>query len=178
MNPISLIIGNVCSILAMLSDSFASSRKTAKEVLLVQSLSQVIYCVGTAVLKGYSGAVQNVMSIVRNVIAIRGKSSRAVEWLLAVLGVVIGLAFNNLGFVGLLPIIANFEYTLAVFRFRDNEWALKLAFLFCAGCFVVFNGFIYNFVGVVSNSVVLVTTAVFLVKNRKNRKKGGSAENE
>ena len=168
MNEIHLIIGNVCSLLAMVTDSVSSTRKTAKGVLLVQSLSQLIYFIGTVVLKGYSGAVQNAVSILRNFVAIRDIRSKYVEWALVGLGVVLGLAFNNLGFMGLLPVIANFQYTIAVFRFQDNERALKISFAIAVGMFAVFNIAIFNVVGVVSNSVVFVTTLAVLLKSGKN----------
>lgn len=167
MNEINLIIGNVCSILAMATDSISSTRKTAKGVLLVQSLSQLIYFIGTVVLKGYSGAVQNAVSILRNFVAIRDIHNKYVEWSLVGLGVVLGLAFNNLGFMGLLPVIANFQYTIAVFRFQDNERALKISFAIAVGMFAVFNIAIFNVVGVVSNLVVFVTTLAVLMKRVK-----------
>ena len=168
MNEIHLIIGNVCSLLAMVTDSISSTRKTAKGVLLVQSLSQLIYFIGTVVLKGYSGAVQNAVSILRNFVAIRDIRSKYVEWALVGLGVVLGLAFNNLGFMGLLPVIANLQYTIAVFRFQDNQRALKISFAIAVGMFAVFNIAIFNVVGVVSNSVVFVTTLAVLLKSGKN----------
>jgi len=167
MNSVSLIIGNLCSLLAMITDSISATRKTPKGVLLVQSLSQLIYCIGTVVLKGYSGAVQNAVSILRNFVAIRNIENKILEWALALLGVVLGIGFNNLGLMGLLPVIANFQYTLAIFRFKDNERALKISFLISVGMFALFNVAIYNAVGVVSNSVVLISTAVNLVKSRK-----------
>ena len=79
MNTISVILGNGCSLLAMVTDSISSTRKTAKGVLLVQSLSQLIYCIGTILLKGYSGAVQNAVSILRNLVAIRKIESKVLE---------------------------------------------------------------------------------------------------
>ena len=168
MNEINLIIGNVCSILAMATDSISSTRKTTKGVLLVQSLSQLIYFIGTVVLKGYSGAVQNAVSILRNFVAIREIHNKYVEWILAGLGVVLGLAFNNLGFMGLLPVIANFQYTIAIFRFQDNERALKISFAIAIGLFAIFNIAIYNVVGMLSNSVVFVTTVAVLLKPNKD----------
>ena len=83
------------------------------------------------------------------------------------LGVVLGLWFNNRGFFGLLPIIANLEYTIAVFRFKDNEKALKIAFMICTMLFAVFNTVILNLVGVAANLVVIVSTIVFLIKDKK-----------
>ena len=166
MNTISVILGNGCSLLAMVTDSISSTRKTAKGVLLMQSLSQLIYCTGTILLKGYSGAVQNVVSILRNFVAIRKISSPLIEWILVLLGVVLGLLFNNLGLMGLLPVIANLQYTLAVFKFKDNERALKISFAICIGLFAIFNCAIFNFVGVASNLVVLVTTLVMIFKQK------------
>ena len=166
MNSISILIGNICSLLAMGTDAISSTRKTAKGVLVVQCLSQLIYGIGTVVLKGYSGAAQNLVSIIRNLVAIRQIKSRAVEWILAALGVVLGLCFNNLGWMGVLPVVANFQYTLAIFRFQDNERALKTSFMVSVALFGIFNLAIFNIVGFCTNMVVAVTTAIYLIRTR------------
>lgn len=167
MLTIDIIIGNLCSPLAMITDAISSTRKTAKGVLIAQSLSQVIYCVGTIVLKGYSAAVQNGVSILRNIAAIKRVESKLVEWGLVIIAVALGLACNNRGLVGILPVVANVQYTLAVFRFKDNEWALKCSFLVCMLMFVVFNFAIYNILGAITNLVVAVTTLIVLIRDRK-----------
>ena len=166
-----LLLGNLFSLLALAADAVSSSRKTAGGVLLVQSLSQFFYAVSSVLLKGYSGAVQNFVSILRNLTALRKNHGKWVEWLLIALGVVLGLVFNNLGAVGLLPIVANLEYSLAVFRFRDNERALKIAFLVCILLFAAFNAAILNIVGLISNGIVLVMTAVFLIRDGKTKER-------
>ena len=167
MNPILLIVGNACSLLAMVTDSISNTRKTTRGVLAVQSVSQVIYGVGTAVLGGYSGTVQNAMSVVRNLLVIKGVNSKVVRAILAITGVALGIYFNNLGLVGWLPIIANLEYTLAVFYFRNNERALKISFMVAVTLFGIFNGFIYNFVGVGTNAFVLITGIIALTRKPK-----------
>lgn len=169
MNIGNLIAGNLCSLLAMIADSISSTQKTAKRVLLVQTLGQVIYCISGIVLKGYSGAAQNAVSILRNLIAIKNINSKAVEWTMVVLGVVLGICCNNLGWVGFLPIVGNLQYTLAVFRFKDNERALKISFLFSVAMFTLFNCWIYNIVGVASNLVIFFTTLIFVIKTRPKK---------
>ena len=164
MNSFGIIVGNICSLLAMITDSFSSTRKTTKDVLRVQNVSQLVYCIGTVILKGYSGAVQNVVSLLRNLAAIHNVQSKAVQWILAALGVVLGVAFNNLGLMGLLPVVANLGYTIAVFRFQNNERALKTAFMLCVFCFAIFNIALYNLVGMVSNLIVAATAAISLIK--------------
>lgn len=161
-----LIIGNLCSLLAMITDSLSAARRTAAGVLLVQCISQVIYCIGAIVLRGYSAAVQNAVSVLRNLIAIRGQTPRWLQWTLVALGVVLGLLFNNLGLLGLLPVVANLEYSLAVFRFQDRERPLKFAFLVSIGLYGIFNLFIRNYVGFLTNTAVAVSTALLLARQK------------
>ncbi|MBQ4094342.1 MAG: YgjV family protein [Oscillospiraceae bacterium] len=163
-----IIIGNVASLLATITDSISATRKTTRGMLLMQLLSQSIFTVAALALKGYSGAVQNVVGIIRNLVAISGKTFRGAEWLFAGLGVVFGLYFNNLGAVGLLPVLAGLEYSLAVFRFKDNERALKVAFIVMNTLFVIYNCFVYNIVGAISSGVVVISTIVYLVKSKKS----------
>ena len=161
-----LIAGNGCSLLATITDTVSSTRKTAKGVLIAQTFSQLFYGIGAVILGGYSAAVQNFVSIVRNFAAMGGKSPKWLEWLLVALGVGLGIVFNNLGLIGWLPIVAGLEYSLAVFRFKNDERKLKWAFAICVGLYTIFNFAILNFVGAISNCFVSITTIVLLLKNK------------
>ena len=160
-------MGNLCSLVAMVTDSISSSRKTAKGVLFVQTISQLFYLIGSVMLKGYSAAVQNAVSVFRNIAAIKESESKVLQWALIVAGVVLGVLFNNRGAIGWLPIIGNLEYSVAVFRFKDNERALKIAFLIVVAMYTVFNAVILNFVGALSNIVVVISILIFLIKDSK-----------
>ena len=169
MDNLPLLLGNVCSVLAMGSDAVSAKQKTPRGILLVQCISQVFYVIGAVVLKGYSGAVQNAVSIVRNLAADFKVGRKVVEWGSVIAGVVLGVVFNNRGFLGWLPIVANFQYSLVVFRCGDSERMLKLSFLVAVALFAVFNAVILNFVGVAANLVVLVMTTLELWKGRKKK---------
>ena len=164
-----LIIGNLCTLFAMGANAVSSTRKTAKGMLIFQNLGQIIYFISAVALRGYSAAVQNVVSILRNLAAIRNVKSKALEWILTGAGVVLGVAFNNRGLVGLLPVIGNLQYTLAIFRCQNHERILKLSFLISVATYVVFNIVIYNFVGAASDLIVILTTAAVLIRDVTNR---------
>lgn len=168
---VSIIIGNILSLFATVSDSISSTKKTFKSILLIQTVSQVFYTASGIVLKGYSAAVQNGVNFFRNLFAIQGKRNKFIEWFFILIAVVLGIYFNNRGFVGLLPVIANFVYSIAVFRFQDNGRALKTCFLFTVTMFTIFNLVILNFVGFVANCVLLATTAISLIRDYKKEKK-------
>ena len=167
MNNLDLIIGNLCTLLAMGGNAISSTRKTAKGVLMMQTLSQVIYCISGIVLKGYSASVQNVVSILRNIAAIRKINSKVLKWVLVALGLILGIVFNNRGLVGLLPVLGNLQYTLVIFRFPDRQRTLKISFLISVLSFAVFNIVLWNFVGVASDLFVSITTALMLIREKK-----------
>lgn len=166
-----LIIGNICSLLAMVTDAVSASRKTAKAMLLVQIISQFFYGAGAIALKGYSAAVQNAVAVLRNVAAIGKLKSKWVEWSLVALAVVLGLCFNNLGVVGLLPVVANLVYSVAIFGFKNNERIIKGAFALNMAMFTVFNALILNVVGTVTNAVLAISTTAFLIRDIKQSPK-------
>ena len=162
-----LIMGNIFSLLGMGADMVSASQKSAKGVLWMQTLGQVLYTVSCVFLKGYSAVVQHAVSVVRNLAAIRGVQSKVVEWSLVGIAFVLGVVFNNLGVIGWLPVIANLEYSVAVFRFKENGTALKKALLLTLALYAAFNLSIQNYVGVLSNGAVFMSALVFLIKDRK-----------
>ena len=162
----SIIVGNVFSLCAMASDSFSGTRKEHKQIMAVQIVSQFFYAASSIALKGYSSTAQNVVAIFRNFAAMKNVKSKALEWSLILAGVVLGIVFNNRGLLGWLPIIANLEYSIAVFKLKDNEKALKLAFIINMVMYAVFSFVIKNYVGTVSCTVIAVTTAVSLLRTK------------
>ena len=165
----SILIGNLCTFFAMVFNTLSSTRKTPQGVLWMQNISQAIYTVSAIFLKGYSAAVQSVVSILRNLTAIAGREEKWLQYLWVALGVVLGLYFNNRGLFGWLPVVANLEYSVAVFKFKDNERALKIAFCINIILFTIFNAGLFNIVGVCCSTVVLVTTIMSLVKGKKEK---------
>ena len=115
------------------------------------------------------------VAVFRNLAAMKNVKSKALEWILILAGVVLGVIFNNRGLLGWLPIIANLEYSVAMFRFRDSERRLRYAFIANALMYAVFNFMIMNYVGTFACIVVIVTTSVALWKSRK---KDGAADPE
>ena len=159
-----IIVGNVCSLCAMASDSISSTRKKNTEILGIQILSQFFYAAGSIILKGYSSTAQNAVAVLRNLAAMKDIKSRTVEWILIALGVILGIVFNNRGLLGWLPIAANLEYSISVFRFRDNERGLKTAFMINMIMYSVFSFAILNFVGGAANIVTAAVTGYSLLK--------------
>lgn len=164
---LNFILGNVCGILAMLSDSYSATKTSKKDILLTQSISQFIYGTSSIFLKGYSASVQNFMSIVRNFIALKENPSDFIQWILIIVSVVLGVIFNNRGIAGWLPILANLEYSIAVVYVKNNETLLKISFLITVILYTLFNIYILNIVGTITNSIVIISYATSIYKDLK-----------
>ena len=171
-----IFVGNMCSLCAMVSDSVSSTQKKPNRVLAVQIVSQVFYAAGSIILKGYSSTVQNAVAVLRNLAAMKNVKSRVVEWILILAGGGLGIWFNNRGLLGGLPIVANLEYSVAVFRFKDSVSWLKAAFLLNAVMYFVFNLVIMNYVGAAANVIVIITTVVFMIRNIRAGRPGSEQE--
>ncbi len=167
MTHLPVILGNVFSLCAMISDSFSGTRKKHRDMMAVQIVSQFFYGASSVALKGYSSTAQNVVAVFRNLAAMKNVKSKVLEWALILAGVVLGVLFNNRGLLGWLPIVANLEYSIAVFRLKENEKALKWAFIINMVMYAVFSAVIQNYVGVVSCGVIAVTTLISVIKGDK-----------
>ena len=156
----------------MISDSIAGTREKRRDMLLVQCVTQVFYIASSLILKGYSATVQNVVTIARNLVAAKGHTGKALTVFLVLLPVVLGIYFNNRGIIGLLPVAANFQYAVVMFKFQESARALKIALIVNCVMFCIFNFYILNFVSGVACIVISVSTAISLLRTR------GAKENE
>lgn len=173
MTETAIIIGNILSLCATASDSISGTRKKHGQMMYIQIVSQFFYGASSIVLKGYSSTAQNIVAVFRNFAAAKNVKSKVLEWILIAAGVVLGVVLNNRGLLGWLPIVANLEYSIAVFRFKDNQTALKLAFIINMVMYAAFSLVIMNYVGAASCSVIMVTTAVSLIREKKGTSRNG-----
>ncbi len=104
----------------MATDAISGTRKKHRQIMAVQIVSQFFYGASSIVLKGYSSTAQNVVAVFRNFAAMKNVKSKAWSGGLVLAGVVLGVVFNDRGILGWLPIVANLEYSIAVFKLKDN----------------------------------------------------------
>ena len=161
---INIILGNITSLLSCLLDSYSATKKNKKDMLTVQCFSVVVYAISNTLLKAYSTVVQNVCALVRNVLAAKGIKNKVIEYLIIALALFFGIYFNNLGFIGLLPVFGNVEYSICLFVLKDNVKGVKLSFLICNICFIILNIYVKNYVGFFFTTITAITTAVEIFK--------------
>lgn len=153
-----VIIGNVLTIIAIFFTYLNGTRKNKRDMIICDMGAAVGFTVADLVLKGYSGVVQNLVATIRNIVVLFFPKDKYIKWVLLVCGVVFGILFNNLGLVGLLPVVSAFWYSFCVINTNISARTLKFALVLNSISFAVYSIVILNFVGIVSNAGVAFTT--------------------
>lgn len=165
-----IILGNVMNLLGSAFNAFSSTRPSRKAILLVQEAAMACFVASGVFLKGYSGVVQNVVGMIRNVVAVYLPKDRFIGWLLVILGIVFGIYFNNRGLLGLFPVVCSVPFAVAAIRKDCDPLLLKVALTISNFGFLVYAFVTYNFVGIVTNSFAIAVALASIYRDLKERR--------
>lgn len=178
MSNTSIILGNIVAAAGSLSLFVSTTAKSKKGILKMQAAGSFFLLLSDLILKGYSGAIQDTVGLIRNLIILAGKNSTLVSVILIVSGVVPGIIFNNHGLWGILPIFANFEFACVTLYPKSNEIAMKAAISVSTLCWAVYCFIIQNYVSALVNVFTASSALLFVVKALIKKKKGGDENGE
>ena len=71
-----------------------------------------LFVLSNIVLGGITGAIINALSCIRNILCYKNKLDLKAKIILILLSTILSLIFNNLGLIGLLPVISTVVYIL------------------------------------------------------------------
>lgn len=86
------------------------------------------------------------------------KDRFSIRWAIffVVVSTVIGFAVNNLGLVGLIPIIATVQITICNYMCKDIKW-IKLSFIINESFYIIYFWCVFDFTSVI---IQLITVSV------------------
>ena len=158
-----LVVGNLISLAAsvFLAMSFcASSREKA---YYLQATESGLLCLSSVFFFSWAGLSTQVLSVFRNLLVAKGKLTGRLTALFTVLVVILGLAVNNRGLLGLLPVAATVQLTLCNYYLRGMK-GTKAAFLINALLWIVYSFSIQDLASGASAAVVFCIGAVSLYR--------------
>lgn len=148
----------------------SSISKTKKETFVCQILDTMFNTMANLLLKGYSGMITNLISLIRNILVFKNYINKWTQTILIILLFVIGSISNNHGLIGYFPIIASIEYTLIACRAESTIKSIKISLLIN----VILWG-IYNFViGAYPMLIISIITSIGCIKTLYNIKKNNN----
>ena len=107
-----IIIGNIIALIASIIMVYSGFLKQKKTILYAQTIQIGLSVLSNIVLGGITGAIINALSCVRNILCYKNKLDLKSKIILIFLATTLSLMFNNLGIIGLLPVISTITYIL------------------------------------------------------------------
>ena len=107
----SVVIGNIISLLASVLMTYSGYIKSKGKFLIVQIVQMSLSALSNFILGGITGTIINLVNIIRNVLCYKNKLNKYSIILILTLSISLSLYFNNLSFIGILPLISTILYT-------------------------------------------------------------------
>lgn len=109
-----IIIGNVVLSVASILMCIGGACKTKKNILTIQTTEVSLMAIGNLMLGSIPGAIAEIINITRNLLCYKNKLNVTVKIALMIISIVLGLLLNNIGLIGVLPIISTVAYILVI----------------------------------------------------------------
>lgn len=133
-----LIIGNTIALVAAILMVYSGILKEKKQVLYIQTVQIGLSVISNLILGGITGAIINAISFVRNVLCYKEKLDLKWKIIITLLAGGLSLKFNNLGVIGILPLVSTVIYVW----FMNVKDVVKFKWLII---FTMVMWFIYDF---------------------------------
>lgn len=159
------IAGNVLTFIGMILFLTSSFCRKKKNILLFQTGNHCISSIGEIFLGQISGAIQDGISIIRNIFILLNKNNKVWNIVFIVSAAVLGTIFNIvfqldkpiLIAIGFLPVVASLQYSIVVLLPNVKVCYIKASMAFSAICWLIYGLFLKNY------SMAIFNAAIFLV---------------
>lgn len=168
-----VLIGNIIAFVGSMLMVFAGLQKEKKKILFVQIIQIALFVISNLVLGGYTGAIINVLNCARDILCYKEKMGTKVKIVIIILAVALSLAFNNMGLIGLFPLIAAVIYiifmnTKDVVKFKILISFSLVMWLIYDLCIKSYTSSAFDFMSLIANIV-----AIGLILRKKKKQKTG-----
>lgn len=172
-----IIIGNILTALGMTLFFLSSFLKTKKKILIFQTGNHTLSSIGQLFLNQYSGAIQDFVSIIRNICIIFNKNTKFLNYFFIILGLALGVGFNvwlnyNKTFdliMGFLPVFASLQYSVIILLPNVKVYQIKLSMILSCICWTIYGLIYLNYSMAISNFIILIANVVILIRAKINK---------
>lgn len=158
---VQIIIGNIIALIASLLMVYSGVIKQRKKILYIQTVQIGMSVISNIILGGITGAIINALSCVRNILCYKNKLNLKEKIIITVLAIIFSIVFNNLGFIGILPLISTIVY-LWLMNIEDViKFKILIIFtmlLWCVYDFYIksYSSAVFDFMNIVANIVSII----------------------
>ncbi|MGN1351656.1 MAG: YgjV family protein [Clostridia bacterium] len=164
-----IIIGNIIALIASIIMVYSGFLKQKKTILYAQTIQIGLSVLSNIVLGGITGAIINALSCVRNILCYKNKLDLKSKIILIFLATTLSLMFNNLGVIGLLPVISTITYILLM----NTKDIIKFKWLiiFTMLMWLIYDLFIKSYTSAIFDFMNIVANIISIIQIRLQNKK-------
>ncbi len=163
-----VLIGNVIAFAGSILMVGVGLLRTRKSILLVQCSMFGLMGAANIILGGFTGAVSSLVSIVRNVLCLKGPLSVPVKLLIIAIQLLLSAKVNSLGLIGWLPIISACFYTWMI-DVKD-EMQLKAVLIISQSMWLAYDLTICNYVAFTFDILTILSNAYGMISLKYHQK--------
>lgn len=163
-----LIIGNIIALIASLIMVYSGTLKNKKKIVYFQGIQIGLLVISNLVLGGISGAIINVISLIRNILCYMDKLKTKEKIVISLLATILMLKFNNSGFLGYLLLISTVAY-IWLMNIK-NVIKFKLLIVFTMIIWFIYDLAIKSYTSAVFDAIAMIVNliTIFRIKNNNN----------
>ena len=166
-----ILIANAIALIASLLMVYTGYIKKKEKILFFQTIQIGLSVISNLILGGITGAIINALGLIRNILCYKEKLNKIAQIILIILSIVLGVYFNNLALIGLLPIISNVVYI--VFMNIKDVIKFKYLIIFTMTMWLVYDIYIMSYTSAVFDLGNIIANIISIIQIKKAMKKGG-----
>lgn len=159
---IQIIIGNIIAFIASIIMVYTGYIKIKERIIYLQTIQIGLSVISNLVLGGFTGAIINALSCVRNILCYKDKLGKKEKAILIVLSIAVSLAFNNIGWIGLMPVVSTVVYIL--FMDIKDVRMFKYLTIFTMIMWMSYDLYIKGYVAGVFDGFCIITNVIALIQ--------------
>lgn len=163
-------IANGISTLASLFMIASCITKHRERVFHLQFIQCILLSISSYFLSSYSGIAANLVSGFRNLAVAKGYFSKRMMIFFLVISLGLGLAVNNRGWIGLLPMIANLQFALCSYACTSLK-GTKLSIWVNVVIWILYSFLVMDIATGISDTIVLIINTITIIRISIKEKK-------
>ena len=162
-----IVIGNIIALIASLIMVYIGILKKKENIILLQTWQIILLILSHIVLGGITGAITNMFSCVRNILCYKNMLKVKEKIIIILLVSILSVYFNNVGFIGLLPLLSTIPYT--IFIDMNGVIKFKILHIYTMIIWIIYHLYIKSYTAAIFEMWTIITSviAIYQLYNEK-----------
>ena len=136
--------------------------KQKKKIIYIQTLQISLSVISNMILGGITGAIINALNFIRNILCYKDKLGLKEKIIITLLAVILSIAFNNLGLVGILPLISTIVY-LWLMNVKDVK-KFKFLIIFTMLLWFIYDIYIKSYSSAIFDFMTIIANIISIIQ--------------